>query len=474
MKLSRFSLPTLGIAVALVAVMLLCAIPEASPLHHLLPTTAVGYGVLLAGAPIAPFALLERKDDNGGDGDPGVKKVKELIEQQGQAWADYRKTNDERLKELETKGQASAEYGVKLGKIEADLNKASAELAEVLKKMQRPSFGAGGEGKLTPEQLEHKKALGVYLRKGDDDGLGELERKAMNMGSDPDGGFFIGSEMDGEIDRVAAVEMSFADQATTRSIGKTTYKKMVKTRGVSGGWIGEQEDSAEGTGPQFVEIEIPAHRIYAEPWVTNDMLEDAEYDLEGDLVDETGITFGEIEGNAFINGDGVKKPRGLLAYPTVANANYAWGKVGFIKTGANGAFAAAAGDNLISLQHSLKQRYRSGAGFLMADSTLSTVRQVKDGSGAYYLWQPDPTGSFGGRLLGSPVTIDDYMPAVAASAFGIAYGNFKRAYTIVRRRGIVVIRDNVTKKGVTKFHLSRRTGGGVTNFEAFKLLKFEA
>jgi len=88
------------------------------------------------------------------------------------------------------------------------------------------------------------------------------------------------------------------------------------------------------------------------------------------------------------------------------------------------------------------------------------------------LWNPDPAAGFGGRFLGSPVEVDDNMAAIGAGSYSLAYGNFRRAYTIVNRAGTTLIRDNLTSKGVTKFNFRRRFGGGVTNFEAVKLMKF--
>ncbi|MEY2655076.1 MAG: hypothetical protein RLZZ524_2104, partial [Pseudomonadota bacterium] len=127
-----------------------------------------------------------------------------------------------------------------------------------------------------------------------------------------------------------------------------------------------------------------------------------------------------------------------------------------------------------ALQHALKSQYRQGAAWVMSDATLATVRQMKDGSGSYYLWQPDPTAGFGGRFLGSPVETDDNMPAVASGALSVAYGNFMRGYAIVNRTGITLIRDNLTSKGQTKFNFRKRFGGGIYNFEAIKLLKMSA
>lgn len=403
-----------------------------------------------------------------------MTEIKKAIDAQGAAWEEFKKANDARLKAVEEKGYAPADTVAKVDTINTELTKLAKEVDEAVRKMSRPALS--GEGKtLTPEQVEHKTALSGYLRKGEEGGLQDLERKALSSQSDPDGGFLVSDEMDGAIDRIASAEVRMRALANVRTVGKGMYKKLVKTRGVSGGWVGESEDSAETNGSQWAELAIEAVRLYAEPWVPNDLLEDSDYDLEADITDEAGITFGEVEGTAFINGSGVKQPRGILSYTIVANASYAWGKVGYIASGASGDFAASnPGDKIIDLQHSLKQRYRPGAVFLMNDATLGKVRQLKDGSGNFYLWQPDASAGFGGRVLGSPVEVDDYMPAIGANSYSIAFGNFKRGYTIVDRRGTAVIRDNVTKKGTTKFHFSKRVGGGITHFEAIKLMKFAA
>lgn len=406
-------------------------------------------------------------------------EVKKLIEAQGLAWEEFKSTNDALVK-AKADGKSVTDLEAKISKINADFTELGKDFNEVVKKANRPQLQlVGADGKaikqMTPEQIEHKTALGQYLRTGKSGDLHEMERKALSSGSDPDGGYLIDAEMDSDIDRIAATVSAMRAVANVRTIGSASYKKLVKTRGVSGGWLAEAGTSAESTEPQWSEIEIIAHKSYAEPWVPNEMLEDAFYDLEADLISESGLTLAETESAAFITGNGVGKPRGIAAYTTVANASYAWGSVGYIASGASGAFTTAApADKIVQLQHSLKSVYRPGAVFMMNDSALATVRQMKDGSGAYYLWQPDALAGFGGRFLGSPVVIDDNFADIAANSLSIAFGNMKRAYTIVDRRGIAVIRDNVTKKGVTKFHVSKRVGGGITNFEALKFMKFAA
>jgi HK97 family phage major capsid protein len=237
--------------------------------------------------------------------------------------------------------------------------------------------------------------------------------------------------------------------------------------------VGPGATGGESTNPKYAELEFTAHEAEAEPWVFNSTLEDAIINLEQDLAMEAATAFAELAGSEFAVGTGVGSARGITAYDTVANASYAWGKLGYIVTGVNGAFDTSnPADDIIDLQHSLKAQYRPGATWVTSDAVLAKVRQMKDGSGAFYLWQPDPLSGFGGRILGSPVEIDDNMPALGTDSLSMAYGNFAQGYLVVNRSGTVLIRDNVTAKGKTKFNFRRRFGGGVQNFEAIKLMKF--
>ena len=397
-----------------------------------------------------------------------------LLKEQGDAFEQFKFANDARLKSIEEKGYAPADIVEKVEKINSDISQLTSDISEIAKKSNRPNFGAG-EGKgLTPEQMEYKSAVQRFIRKGDIDGLKELERKAFQRGSDVDGGYLIHSEMESEIDRVASTVSAMRSIADVKTIGKTSQELRVKTSGTSARWVGEgEEPGGETTNAKYAKIEIFAEEMEVEPWAYNSALEDADFDIEADIVDEAGIGFGEAEGDAFINGNGVKKPRGILDYSKVANASYAWNKIGYIASGASGDFAASnPGDKVIDLIHSLRSSYRNGAVLLMADTTLGKLRQIKDGTGHFYLFNPDPTGQFGGMVLGVPVVIDDNMPVMGSNSYSIAFGNFRRAYRIVDRRGISLIRDNLTNKGTTKFNFRKRVGGGVKNFEAVKLMKF--
>jgi len=402
-----------------------------------------------------------------------LKDLATLIEDQGKAWEAFQKANDARLAAIEAKGYAPADLTEKVAKINADLAAIGKQMTDIEKKAGRPAAGAGNDKDVTPEQAEYRKAFALYLRKGRTEGLEELSRKAMNTGSDPDGGYLVVPEMDLAIDRVAQTMGGLAPLADTITIGTAKWEKLVKTSGMAMRRVADGGTGGETTEPKYAKMAIEVFTAEVEPWVFNETLEDSRVNLETDLADEAAIGFTEGANAEYITGNGVGKARGITAYTNVHNGSYAWGSIGYIRSGKSAAFMSIAPtDRVVDLQHALKSQYRSGANWLTNDTTLGVMRQMKDGSGAYYLWNPDPAGGFGGRFLGSPVTVDDNMPALGAGSYSLAFGNFKRGYKIVNRSGTTLIRDNITAKGQTKFNFRRRFGGGIWNFEAIKLMAF--
>ena len=403
-----------------------------------------------------------------------VKDLATLITDQGKAWSDFQAANDLRLKAIEAKGYAPAELTEQVKKINDDLTAIGKSMTEVEKKVNRPGAGEA-DSKNTPEQVEYRKAFAQYLRTGEGDSraLKDMGRKAMNTGSDPDGGYLVLPEMDAAIDRVAQTMGALGRLANVITIGTAKYEKLVKTSGMSMRRVAEGATGGETTTPKYTKVAIEVFPAEVEPWVYNETLEDAIINLEADLADEAAIGFAEGSNAEFITGNGVGKARGIAAYTMVANSAFAWGSVGFIASGLSAGFASTnPADKVVDLQHALKSQYRPGAVWLANDATVGVMRKIKDASGSYYLWNPDPAAGFGGRFLGHPVEIDDNVADIAAGSLSLAFGNFKRAYTIVNRAGTTLIRDNITAKGTTKFNFRRRFGAGITNFEAVKWMKF--
>ena len=389
-----------------------------------------------------------------------------------QAWHDFKTENDRQLTEIK-KGINDPLQAAKIENINAALTEMQTNLNDLA--IKAAGFEMAGGTKVDKDVAAHAKAFNQWFRKGTEAGLRDLEVAArLTTQSDPDGGFVVPSEMEAGIDRVLGTLSAMRSLATVRSIGAPTYKKLVNQGGSTSGWVGENSARPETGTSKLVGLEFPVMELYAQPAATQTMLDDASMSIENWLADEVSIEFAEQEGSAFVNGDGIAKPRGILGYDMVANSAYAWGKVGFIKTGAASDFATTApADVLIDLIHSLKRGYRQNGAFLLNDLTLAEIRKFKDGQGNY-LWQPSLQVGAPSTLLGYRAETDDNMPDVGAGAFPILFGDFKRAYLIVDRVGIRVLRDPFTSKPNVLFYTTKRVGGGIQNFEAIKALKVSA
>ena len=404
-----------------------------------------------------------------------MKEIKALIEDLGKTFEQFKAENDARIKAIETKGHADPLLTEKVDKINADIAQISAlkkQLETLETAVAQGQFPGGGKNELDKVKAQHKDAFAKFFRKGAEGGLRDLEVQAgLSTLSDPDGGFLVPEDYEQAIDRVALSVSAMRRLATVRTIGTDTYKKLVNQGGASAGWVGEKGARAETNTPTLVEIAINAKEVYAMPAATQTLLDDSRVDIAGWLADEVSIEFSEQESDAFINGNGVEKPKGIAAYTMTPNASYAWGKVGYITSG--NASLVNDLDKLIDLQHALKPVYRNGAAWLMNDSTLATIRKMKDGDGNY-IWVPGLKDGAPDTLLGKPVEIDDNVDDIAAGKYPIFFANFKRAYLIIDRQGVRVLRDPYTTKPYVLFYTTKRVGGGIVMYEAIKALKVSA
>lgn len=447
---------------ALAALAVVCLNPAApDALHHLVG----GYSspaVMAMGMMSASFRGVSLARADGAD-------ANKILAELQRTFSDFKAAHEEELKGIK-KNFADVVTTEKVDKINAQITDLTKALDAVNGAIAANKLG--GAGGADPDKKAHAAAFNKWFRKGVDAGLSDLEVKAkLTTQSDPDGGYLVPEEMSRTIDRVLGVVSVMRQLATVMPIGTSVYKKLVSMGGAGAGWVGEEEARPETGTPTLRELIFTVMEMYANPATTQAMLDDGIIDVGAWLADEVQTTFAEMEGAAFIAGSGVKRPRGLLTYPTVANASYAWGSLGFVVSGAAAAFASSApGDAFVDLHYGLKQGYRSNASWLMSDAVMAIVRKFKDGQGNY-LWAPPTAAAEVATILGKPVYTDDNMPALGANAFPVAFGDFKRGYLILDRIGIRVLRDPFTNKPYVHFYTTKRVGGGVANFEAIKLMK---
>jgi len=377
-------------------------------------------------------------------------------------------TNDARIEEIEKRGAADPVLEAKLKKIETSLDRQRTALERLALEQSRPAIGDDPR-KGDPE---HKSAWGAYLRKGDDSGIARLDLKSVNVGTDAQGGYVAPPELDRLIEQRLMASSPMRQIASVRQTSATVFKKPVSL-GTTSAWAAETGARTETTAPTLDLLEFPAAELYAMPAATQTLLDDAYADVDEWLADEVEASFSAQESTAFVAGDGSAKPKGFLSYDMIADASHAWNKIGFILSGGAGAFAASnPADKLIDLVYALKSQFRPNARFVMNRRTVSSVRKLKDGDGNY-LWRPGAAGE-SASLLGYPVTEIEDMPDIAANAFSIAFGDFRRGYLIVDRQGARVLRDPYSMKPYVLFYTTKRVGGGVQNFDAIKVMKFAA
>jgi HK97 family phage major capsid protein len=307
-----------------------------------------------------------------------------------------------------------------------------------------------------------------YLRKGR-----EVELKSFAGNVPADGGYAVPREIDAVIDATLKSISPIRAVANVVQVGSAGYRKLVTTNGVASGWASEVAARPTTATPTFNEIVPSFGELYANPAATQAMLDDAQFDVEAWLADEIATQFAKAEGTAFVNGDGVDKPKGFLTYTIAAtgDATRSFGQLQYVPVGAASDFPATnPQDKLLDLVHALRAPYRQGAVWVMNSATLAKIRKFKTSDGAF-VRQPGLVTGQPDTLLGYPVVESEDMPDIAANTTPIAFGNFKAGYLVAERSETNILRDPYSNKPYVNFYATKRIGGAVSNSEAIKLLK---
>ena len=425
-----------------------------------------------------------------------IKQAVDAVAKIGNAFDEFKKANDDRLKQIETKGAADPVTEAKLAKIEADMEKFQAVADEAVlatKRQNRVVVDANGEAidldakalgwadavarkrgsRATAfgntEMVAYKAGFDAYLRKGDQL-MGPDELKTLSVGSDPDGGYTVHPDMSGRIVTRVFETSPMRAYASIQAISFDALEGLFDLNEASSGWVSETGSRAATSTPQIGVWRIPVHELYASPLATQKILDDSAIDMEAWLAAKVSDKFGRDESAAFVNGTGVGQPRGFLTYTA---GTMLPGTIEQLPTGVSGAFAAApnGGDVLFDAIYALKAPYRANATWFLNRTTTKAVRKLKDSDGAY-LWQPGIKAGQPAEIAGFPMASFEDMPDPAASSLSMAFGDMRQAYQIVDRIGIRTLRDPYSSKPYVMFYTTKRVGGDVVNFEAMKLIRF--
>lgn len=423
--------------------------------------------------------------------------LKDTVDGAMRAFEEFKAANDSRLKEIEKKGAADPLVAEKLSKIEkamdgfeainqkltlaeAQTKKASDDAAEfkaivdrIEVRLNRPGAGGGDAAAVKATRNAWGRAVIKAFAQGEPN-LNAEERKAiqdvieeykvLTITPDTTGGYLAPSEYVAEIMKGVTLISPARSLVRVRPTAARSIMWPKRTGQFSAQRVAESGTRSETTGLTFGQVEIVAPECYALIDISQQNLEDSAFDLESFVREEAQMQFAKLEGNEIVSGSGVNAAEGFLTNSDVSSTNSG--------SAATVADANGQANGLITLMHAVATDYAVRGTWVMNRQTLGSARKMKDGSNNY-IWMPGLANGIPNTILGAPYVEMPDMPNEGANAFPVAFGDFSRAYVLVDRIAMSMLRDPFTQAtaGNIRLLFRRRFGGAVVMAEAIRKLK---
>ena len=382
-----------------------------------------------------------------------------------------RKAVEEVVADNAAKAAELEEVATKAAALETELAAKAALIEELEAKADAPSINT-----IETKESEMENQFKSFMVEG----LEGLRAKGadLQISVDAQGGYSLPEELRQEIIRLEKEVSPLRSVVSVASASTTDVKQLVSVGDAASGWVGETDARSQTNAPELAQRTATFGEVYARPRIYQHMLEDSFFNAEAWLAGEVARQFAEVEGQAFLNGDGSNKPVGILNGLTLSSsaaANDVNGTYEVINHGVDGALGAtdaAIIDNLREVVLSVKTGYLPGSAFMMNRATHNVLAQLKNGDGEYFL-QRNLTEGAAARLFGYDIIINEDMadiPATTGDAAPILFGNFARAYQIIDRVGVSMLRDPYTNPGSVMFYTRKRTGSMVLDASALKVV----
>jgi len=379
-----------------------------------------------------------------------------------QEWHQFKEVNELQQKETKQLGEATQETKTLISRLNDRLDTLEAELNRPERKMQNAELGRvqqseathaafvkalrSGIGGLDPEERKLVKMVSLS------------EAKALALGDDTAGGYLATPEYVQDIIKTVLLFSPIRAYARVVSTNNRSLQIPYRTGVFAAQWVSETGARSETKGLAYGLLDIPNFEMYAEVLASEQMLEDAAFDIAAQISMETAMQFGVTEGKAFISGSAAGQPEGILTNALIPSV---------VTTTAT----TVTYTGLVNAFYTLKTAYARDAVWAMQRSTVGLVRQIVDSSNRP-LWDPGFPGFSNGQpstILGAPYFEAPDLPAVATNAYAIVLGNWKMGYYVVDRTSVVVKRliEKYAETGQIAFLTRKRVGGQVVLPEAF-------
>ena len=349
---------------------------------------------------------------------------------------------------------------------DAEISKRDAEISDLKKQIAQLSNPITGTAQTEDPSKQYEKDFHNYLKTGTALNL----RAAGSEGTNANGGYICPDGLDKRVVELLTPRSTIRRNATIIQASGKNYQRPYKKTGITSGWIGETGSRTATDAQEYDVITATVGELYAFPQYTQNFLADTWYNFEEGFARDLAISFSDKEETAFVSGDGSNKPNGILAALREAkdDTQRTWNKLQQINT------ESATGitlNSLYAIKDSLNYAYRATAKWYMSTSTYTVLQQtLVDGEHRGIFGRGDVSQNMPETLLGYPIEIDDYMPAVAANACPIVFGDMRQGYAILERPGIGVLRDMYSNKPYIGLYSIKRVGGLVQDYRALKVL----
>ena len=365
--------------------------------------------------------------------------------------------------------------------LKLEAKNASEELAEIKgtledikAKQSAPAFIQTKTKETESMRSKADEQFNIFLKEG----IQGLKTKAadMQIGVDARGGFALPEELRRDLMQYETSPLRQVCDVATSST--TDVKHLAKNGSAASGWVAETAARANTGSPELVQRSAVFGEVFAMPLIYQVALEDAFIDLKGYVMSEITRQFNEVEGVAFLSGDGSNKPKGILDGHTAGtsaalnNANATYQVIDSGVDGALGADASATFNFLRAVVRAVKTPYLANCRWMMNRATHETLLALQNGDNEYYMNRDVTTGG-AARLFGYEITINEDMasaPVSTGADFPILFGDFAQSYQIIDRVGVSMLEDPYTTKGATSYYTRKRVGSMIKNVETLKLV----
>lgn len=394
--------------------------------------------------------------------DPG--QLEKLHKELHETFNEFKSLNQARKEEID-------KHGAETALTKEQVEKANARMDELETRLATLNTSSGDAKESNREELDAFLRKGQLFDRHEARAVEVHSSKALDLATDASAGVLQDDAYLNEIQKTVVEFSPMRRFARTININTTAIDIPKRTQTAAAAWIGETATRTETQNPNYELVNVPAIELYARADVSNQLLEDSEFNLESELAMEFGEQFGVTEGTAFVKGTGSTQPLGILDDTD-----------GIDSVAANEDTAKTLQpEDLFDLFYSVKSPYATRGVWMLNRSTLPLIRGFETTAGNY-IWAPGLSPSDPATLLGRPyVEATDIDAPQADGTFAnstkpLMFGDYRRAYVIVNRVAVSVQRDpfSLAASGQVRYIARKRTGGKPMITEAAAYLQMSA